>query len=221
MLLSEQRQSDTQSKQLSVKNSFVDEERGDQDRMKLDPATRDQVLAIVPNLRAFAISLSGSIDRADDLVQETLLRAISHIDSFKRGTNMPAWLTTILRNLFFEEVRKRQREVQDADGRYAETLVSYPEQTGQIELGELRAALAKLPVEQCEALLLVGASDFSYDDAAVICGCATGTIRSRVHRARTRLADLLAIDRADKLGPDRATLGVLAAGEQLVQRKFA
>jgi RNA polymerase sigma-70 factor, ECF subfamily len=219
MLLSEQRQSDAQSKRLSVENSSVGEERSD--RMTLDPATRDQVLATVPNLRAFAISLSGNIDRADDLVQETLLRAITHIDSFKRGTNMPAWLITILRNLFLEEARKRQREVQDPDGHHAETLVSYPEQTGRIELGELRAALAKLPVEQCEALLLVGASDFSYDDAAAICGCATGTIRSRVHRARTRLANLLAIDSADNFWRDRATLAARAVGEQLVQRKFA
>ena len=86
--------------------------------MKLDPAIRDQVLSTVPSLRAFAISLCGNIDRADDLVQETLLRALSHIDSFEPGTNMPAWLFTILRNLFRSEYRKRRREVEDADGRY-------------------------------------------------------------------------------------------------------
>ena len=89
--------------------------------MKLDPAIRDQVLATVPSLRAFAISLCGNIDRADDLVQETLLRALAHIDSFEPGTNMPAWLFTILRNLFRSEYRKRRREVEDAEGRYAET----------------------------------------------------------------------------------------------------
>ena len=99
--------------------------------MKLDPTIRDQVLSTVPSLRAFAISLCGNIDRADDLVQETLLRALSHIDSFEPGTNMPAWLFTILRNLFRSEYRKRRREVEDADGRYAETLKSHPEQTGQ------------------------------------------------------------------------------------------
>ena len=87
--------------------------------MKLDPAIRDQVLAAVPSLRAFAISLCGNIDRADDLVQETLLRALAHIDSFQPGTNVPAWLFTILRNLFRSEYRKRPREVEDADGRYA------------------------------------------------------------------------------------------------------
>jgi RNA polymerase sigma factor (sigma-70 family) len=84
--------------------------------MKLDPAIRDQVLSTVPSLRAFDISLCGNIDRADDLVQETLLRALSHIDSFEPGTNMPAWLFTILRNLFRSEYRKRRREVEDADG---------------------------------------------------------------------------------------------------------
>ena len=162
--------------------------------MKLDPAIRDQVLATVPSLRAFAISLCGNIDRGDDLVQETLLRALTHIDSFKPGTNLAAWLFTILRNQFREEYRKRQREVEDADGRYAETLISHPEQTGRIEFEELRAALMKLPSEQREALILVGASGYSYDDAAAICGCPAGTIKSRVNRARIHLTDLLAID---------------------------
>ena len=109
--------------------------------MKLDPAIRDQVLATVPSLRAFAISLCGHVDRADDLVQETLLRALAHIDSFQPGTNMPAWLFTILRNLFRSEYRKRRREVEDADGRYAETLKSHPEQTGRVEFSEFRDAL--------------------------------------------------------------------------------
>ncbi len=152
--------------------------------MKLDPTIRDQVLSTVPSLRAFAISLCGNIDRADDLVQETLLRALAHIDSFQPGTNMPAWLFTILRNLFRSEYRKRRREVEDADGRYAETLKSHPEQTGRVEFNEFRAALTKLPSDQREALILVGASGFSYEDAATICGCAVGTIKSRVNRAR-------------------------------------
>ena len=125
---------------------------------------------------------------------------------------MPAWLFTILRNLFRSEYRKRRREVEDADGRYAETLISHPEQTGRVEFEEFRAALAKLPADQREALILVGASGFSYDDAAAICGCAVGTIKSRVNRARTRLADLLAIDSVDDFGPDRATRAVLAGG---------
>src|SRR5207344_611982 len=106
--------------------------------MKLDPAIRDQVLATVPSLRAFAISLCGNIDRADDLVQETLLRALAHIDSFQPGTNMPAWLFTILRNLFRSEYRKRRREVEDADGSYAEQLTSLPEQSSRLEIDEFR-----------------------------------------------------------------------------------
>jgi len=122
---------------------------------------------------------------------------------------MPAWLFTILRNLFRSEYRKRRREVEDAEGRYAETLKSHPEQTGHVEFNEFRGALAKLPSDQREALILVGASGFSYEEAAAICGCAVGTIKSRVNRARTRLADLLAIDSIDDFGPDRATRAVL------------
>ena len=178
--------------------------------MKLDPAIRDQVLATVPSLRAFAISLSGNIDRADDLVQETLLRALAHIDSFEPGTNMPAWLFTILRNLFRSEYRKRRREVADSEGTYAETLKTQPEQTSRVEFEEFRTALAKLPADQREALILVGASGFSYEEAAGICGCAVGTIKSRVNRARTRLAELMSIESVDDFGPDRELKAVLS-----------
>jgi RNA polymerase sigma-70 factor (ECF subfamily) len=177
--------------------------------MKIDPSVRDAVLAAVPSLRAFAISLSGNVDRADDLVQETLLRALANIDSFQPGTNMSAWLFTILRNLFRSEYRKRRREVEDGDGSYAETLKSQPEQSSRVEFEEFLTALAKLPPDQREALILVGASGFSYEEAAEICGCAVGTIKSRVNRARSRLADLLSIESADDFGPDRATRAVL------------
>jgi RNA polymerase sigma-70 factor (ECF subfamily) len=179
--------------------------------MTLAPSVREAMLAAVPSLRAFAISLSGNVDRADDLVQETLLRAMANIDSFQPGTNMSAWLFTILRNLFRSEYRKRRREVEDADGSYADTLKSQPEQHGRVEFEEFRAALAKLPPDQREALLLVGASGFSYEEAAAICECAVGTIKSRVNRARTRLAVLLAIDSADDFGPDQPTRAIMAA----------
>ena len=159
--------------------------------MKIDPSVRDAVLAAVPSLRAFAISLSGNVDRADDLVQETLLRALANIDSFQPGTNMSAWLFTILRNLFRSEYRKRRREVEDGDGSYAETLKSQPEQSSRVEFEEFRTALAKLPPDQREALILVGASGFSYEEAAEICGCAVGTIKSRVARGRVALEGLL------------------------------
>ena len=178
--------------------------------MKLDPSMREAVLAAVPSLRAFAISLSGNVDRADDLVQETLLRALVNIDSFEPGTNLSAWLFTILRNLFRSEYRKRRREVEDGDGTYAESLKSQPEQEARVEFREFRAALAKLPSDQREALILVGASGFSYEEAAGICGCAVGTIKSRVNRARTRLAELMSIESLDDFGPDRATRAVLS-----------
>src|SRR5205809_5515331 len=99
--------------------------------MSLDNQTRDAMWSAIPNLRAFAISLSGNVDRADDLVQETILRALANIDSFQPGTNMSAWLFTILRNLFRSEYRKRRREVEDATGMYAESMKSQPEQDGK------------------------------------------------------------------------------------------
>jgi RNA polymerase sigma-70 factor (ECF subfamily) len=180
----------------------------------IDPTLRDTMLAAVPSLRAFGISLCGNVDRADDLVQETLLRALANIESFQPGTNMSAWLFTILRNLFRSEYRKRRREVEDADGSYAETLKSQPEQTSRVEFEEFRVALNKLPDDQREALILVGASGFSYEEAAEICGCAVGTIKSRVNRARTRLSTLLSIDTADDFGPDITTRSVLAGNDR-------
>src|SRR5215470_17981752 len=181
--------------------------------MNLDPALREALLAAVPSLRAFAISLSGNVDRADDLVQETLLRALAHIDSFEPGTNMSAWLFTILRNLFRSEYRKRRREVEDADGSYAEMLKTQPSQEERVEFQEFREALAKLPPDQREALILVGASGFSYEEAADICGCAIGTIKSRVNRARTRLAELMQIESIEDLGPDHTTRAVLVGND--------
>ena len=182
--------------------------------MSIDPATRDTILAAVPSLRAFAISLSGNVDRADDLVQETLLRALANINSFQPGTNMSAWLFTILRNLFRSEYRKRRREVEDSDGSYAETLKSQPEQTSRVEFQEFRTALATLPADQREALILVGASGFSYEEAAEICGCAVGTIKSRVNRARTRLGQILNIDNVNDFGPDHTTRAVLTSNDR-------
>jgi RNA polymerase sigma-70 factor, ECF subfamily len=177
----------------------------------LQPSVHDAMLAAVPSLRAFAISLSGKVDHADDLVQETLLRAIASINSFQPGTHMSAWLITILRNLFRSEYRKRRREVEDTNGSYMESLKSHPEQYSRVEFEEFRMALAKLPFNEREALLLVGASGFSYEEAAAICESAVGTIKSRVHRARTRLSKLLCIDVPDRFGPDRTTRAVLTA----------
>ena len=173
--------------------------------MTIEPELRDALLAAVPSLRAFAISLSGQVDRADDLVQDTLLRALSHIDRFERGTNLNAWLFTILRNLFHSEYRKRRREVEDPDGSYAGRLKVSPEQGAHLDFEDFRAALAKLPPDQREALLLVGAAGLPYEDVATIMDCAVGTVKSRVNRARVRLAQLLGLDGADDIGPDRLT----------------
>src|SRR5215212_921789 len=177
----------------------------------VEPAMRDALLAAVPSLRAFAISLTNNVDRADDLVQDTLLRAIAHIGRFERGTNLNAWLFTILRNLFHSEYRKRRREVADPDGSYAGRLKVQPEQGSRLDFEDFRAALEHLPSDQREALLLVGASGFSYEEAATICGCAVGTIKSRVNRARSRLAAILTVEDVEDLGPDRMTRAALQA----------
>lgn len=174
-----------------------------------DTGARREILATLPALRAFAVSLCGNIDRADDLVQETIARAIAHIDSFKSGTNMPAWLFTILRNLFRSEYRRRRREVEDVDGSYTDSLKTYPEQESRMEFAELRRALAQLAADQREALILVAASGFSYEEAASICGCAVGTIKSRVNRARSRLVELMSIDEPGYFEPDNATRAVV------------
>ncbi|MFK8253661.1 sigma-70 family RNA polymerase sigma factor [Ancylobacter terrae] len=179
---------------------------------QFDPALRDEIIAAIPNLRAFGISLTGSVDRADDLVQETLLRAFANISSFRPGTNLSAWLFTILRNLFRSEYRKRRREVPDSDGAFAATLATSPDQNSHLDFEDFRAALDRLPNDQREALVLVGASGFSYEEAADICGCAVGTIKSRVNRARNRLGEMLAIETSEDFGPDIATRAVLAVG---------
>ena len=176
--------------------------------MTPEPALRDALLAAVLSLRAFAIPLCGQVDRADDLVQDTLLRALSNLDRFEPGTNLNAWLFTILRNLFHSQYRKRRREVEDPDGSYAGRLKAQPEQSSRLDLEVFRDALGKLPHDQREALLL-GASGFSYEEAAQICRCAIGTIKSRVNRARVRLSALLAVEDVEDLGPDRMTRAAL------------
>ena len=160
------------------------------------------LLAELPSLRAFAVSLTGSPDRADDLVQETVMKAWSAHASFTQGTSLRAWLFTIMRNTFFSQYRKARREVQDTDGEAAARLVSSPAQQGHLDLADFRTALEELVPDQREALILVGASGFSYEEAAEICGCAVGTIKSRVNRARQRLMQLMSIDGVDEIGAD-------------------
>lgn len=156
-----------------------------------DSPLHNDLIAAIPNMRAFAISLCGNRDRADDLVQEALVKAWNHLDSFEEGTNLKAWLFTILRNAYFSELRKTKREIADSEGYHAAKLSAPPEQQGHLDLMDLNNALAKLPADQREALILVGAEGFSYEDAAAVAGCAVGTVKSRVNRARTRLNELM------------------------------
>lgn len=171
-----------------------------------EPAASSQIiadlLAVIPNLRAFAVSLCGNLDHADDLVQETLVKAWSNIGSFVEGTNLRAWLFTILRNIYYSEYRKRRREVADPDGVFAANLASAPAQGGHMDMLDFRAALQQLPSDQREALVLIGASGLSYEEAAGICNCAIGTMKSRVNRARKRLSEMLSISAGEEFGHD-------------------
>ncbi|MFN4167227.1 MAG: RNA polymerase sigma factor [Pannonibacter phragmitetus] len=161
-----------------------------------------EMLACLPSLRAFGVSLTGNSDRADDLVQDAIMKAWAKQESFELGTNMKAWLFTILRNEFYSQARKRGREVQDSDGLFTERLAVHPGQYGSLDLQDFRKALEELPDDQREAIILIGASGFSYEEAAEICGCAIGTIKSRVNRARNRLQERLQISGEQDYGPD-------------------
>ena len=160
-------------------------------------ALKSELLRAIPNLRAFAVSICGNADRADDLVQEALVKAWDKIDTFQEGTSLKAWLFTILRNAYYSELRKYKRETADVDGEHAARLASNPEQPSHMDFQEMMAALELLPDEQREALLLVGAEGFAYEQAAEICDCAVGTIKSRVNRGRKRLAELMHISEGD------------------------
>jgi RNA polymerase sigma-70 factor, ECF subfamily len=170
---------------------------------RIDPsAARDAVkaelLAAIPRLRALAISLTRHSDRADDLVQETLLKGWANLARYEPGTSMQAWLFSILRNTFYTQCRKK-REVEDRDGRLAAALSTPARQNGHMDFEDFRAAAAQIPGEQQEALALVGGSGFSYREAAAVCGCPIGTVKSRISRARSRLAELLGLEARSKV----------------------
>lgn len=152
---------------------------------------QDDLAALVPNLRAFAKSLSGNADYADDLVQETLIKAWKNRNTFAEGSNLKAWLFTILRNTFLSDRRKRKFEVEDPDGILSAKLSTHGEQSGHMDFLDFAQAFGKLPDDQREALILIGAEGFSYEEAALMCGCAVGTIKSRVNRARNKLVEML------------------------------
>ncbi len=181
---------------------------GDEEPSPLDP--RDEIVGHLPAMRAFALSLTRNGSAADDLVQDTIVKAWKNIDKFAAGTNMRAWLFTILRNTFYSDRRKSKREVADVDGKMAATLSQKPDHDGRMAMADFEVAFAELTSEQREALMLVGAMGFSYEEAAETCAVAIGTIKSRVNRGRLRLVELLELDEEDELElTDKSTMAVL------------
>ncbi len=155
---------------------------------------REELVDHLQALRAFALSLARNSSLADDMVQDTVEKAWRNFDQFEPGTNMRAWLFTILRNTYYSHTRKSKREVGDPTGFFVAQLSEKPTHDGQLQLEEFRRALSSLPAVQREALTLVGAGGFLYEEAAEMCGCAIGTIKSRVNRARRKLVKILEMD---------------------------
>ncbi|GAA3853057.1 RNA polymerase sigma factor [Celeribacter arenosi] len=182
-----------------------------------DPASksgdpRDEIIQHLGAMRAFAMSLTRDGSSADDLVQDTIVKAWSKIATFEPGTNMRAWLFTILRNTFYSGRRRAKREVEDVDGVMAGGLAEKPAHDGRLAMRDFEFAFAKLPDEQREALTLVGGSGFSYEEAAETCGVAVGTIKSRVNRGRKKLAELLHLSEDDSMDmTDKSTMAVIGS----------
>jgi RNA polymerase sigma-70 factor (ECF subfamily) len=176
---------------------------------------REQMLGLLPILRAFALSLTNDPGRADDLVQDTILRAWTHLNHFRRGTNLEAWLFTILRNSLYSEHRKRKHEVEDPGETYAARLSVPPAQEAGLEMNELRLALACLPRRRREALLWIGVEGLTYEEVATAQGVAVGTIKSRVNRARSQLARLLHMEDRHEIGPDQVMKAALQSSTDL------
>ena len=174
----------------------------------VDP--RQEIVMHLRPMRAFATSLTRDRTRADDIVQDTVVKAWTNIDKFEPGTNMRAWLFTILRNTFYSERRKAARETADHDGTMSERMAVRPDHDGRLALADFRRAFDTLPDNQREALILVGAEGVSYEETAAMCGCAIGTIKSRANRGRRRLAVILSIEEGEALGiTDHATMAVI------------
>jgi len=176
----------------------------------LDP--KDELVTHLPALRAFALSLTRNRATADDMMQDAVLKAWSNMDKFQPGTNMRAWLFTILRNNYYSSRRKLNREVADVDNVFSDTLSVKPDHDGRLQMMDFKVAFEQLADEHREALILIGASGFSYDDAAEMCGVATGTMKSRVNRARAKLTELLQLDDDQALElTDSATMAVVGS----------
>lgn len=163
-------------------------------------------------LRAFAMSLTRSDAAADDLVQDTILKAWTNLDKFQEGTNMRAWLFTILRNTFYSGRRKAMREVEDSTGSITESISVKPAHDGRLQLAEFRRALSELPAEQREVLTLIGVLQYSYEEAAEVCGVKVGTVKSRLNRGREALSIKMQLKADEQLElTDAATHAVVAA----------
>jgi RNA polymerase sigma-70 factor (ECF subfamily) len=149
------------------------------------------VVKEIPYLRAFAIAMAGNRVSAEDLVQETLVKAWSHHDSFQEGTNLRGWLVTILRNTYFTEYRKHQREVQDSDGVFASRIGVDGGQQIRVEMNQVRAAIGRLPEDQREVLMMTAVQELTYEEASALLNLPMGTVKSRLNRARARLVEML------------------------------
>jgi RNA polymerase sigma-70 factor (ECF subfamily) len=174
-----------------------------------------EMVALVPQMHTFARSLCRDGVRADDLVQEALARALANIERFRPGTNLKAWLFTIVRNEHYSQLRRRKFEAQGVDTDSLPEPSVPPDHDGDLELRDLNRALARLSPGQRTALILVSASGFSYEEAAKICGCAVGTIKSRVARARDTLLAILDGRNPDLEGHDDDDLRSTAASRRL------
>jgi len=182
-----------------------------------DEIFKTELVALIPQLRAFARSLTGDPVAADDLAQDTMVKAWDARASFEMGTNMKAWTFMILRNQFYSEKRRSWRQSQLDQEAAERTLVAIDDPSAPVALDELRMGLAMLPAEQREALVLVGAGGFAYEEAAAICGCAVGTVKSRVSRARRALMEILRRGAYNRDGaPAGEAMGsILAQAERL------
>lgn len=155
------------------------------------PSWDKEILAHLPALHRYALGLVRNFHAAEDLVHDTVVKAYSCIDKFQMGSNLRAWLFTILRNTFYSGLRKHKREVSDSDGLYAATLVSLPDHDGRLAMTAFLAAFAQLSPEHRDIVTLVGVAGYSYDSAAHMLGIPVGTAKSRLSRARSQMTDRL------------------------------
>lgn len=178
---------------------------------------RDALIQHLPSLRAFAMSLTRNRSSADDLVQDTVVKAWTNFDKYADGTNLQAWLFTILRNTYYSSLRKGRREVPDPEGIHAQGLYVNPDHDGRLAYRDFQRAFDQLSDEHREVLTLVGASGFSCEEAAGMIGVAVGTVKSRASRARKRLADLMGLKEGEDAFPGGDQAGMAAMGRSGMQ----